>query len=232
MPSAIVLPWSSTWIRSQSRMIRRMSCSITSRPTPNVVPDRGERADELVRLGLVEPGGGLVEQQEATGAAASARAIARRRCSPCGSAPAARPARCSRPQASQELARSSARACRREAPFETAAGLDVLEDRQAREEADVLERPHEPGARDLGRLPGRDVLAVEHDASGRRPLEAGEHVDERRLARRRSGRSGRGSRPRRSVEVDAVDGLHAADVDPDVPRLEGFRRNSHSVAPQ
>ena len=28
------------------------------------VPDRGERADQLVGLALVEPGGGLVEQEE------------------------------------------------------------------------------------------------------------------------------------------------------------------------
>ena len=51
-------------MRSQSRMMSRMSCSMTSTPQPKLVPDRADGPDELVALGLVEPGSGLVQQQE------------------------------------------------------------------------------------------------------------------------------------------------------------------------
>ena len=137
VPIAIVLPWSSTWIRSQSRMIRRMSCSITSSPSPNSSRIRRERADELVRLLLVEPRRRLVEQQERGRARARGRSPSRRS-SPCGSPPAASPARCS----SRSRASSSGRNRRPAAASAADDGgdLDVLEDCEAGEEPDALER--------------------------------------------------------------------------------------------
>ena len=62
VPSAIVLPSSSTWmllgeLHDQAHVVLDHEQAHVER-----VPDRGERADELVRLALVETGGGLVEQ--------------------------------------------------------------------------------------------------------------------------------------------------------------------------
>ena len=59
----------------------------------------------------------------------------------------------------------------------------VLERRHRREQADVLERPRHPAREDPVRPHVGDVAALEEDAPRRRPVEAGEHVEERGLAR-------------------------------------------------
>jgi hypothetical protein len=59
----------------------------------------------------------------------------------------------------------------------------VLDDRHPGEWLELLKRASHAEAADLiGPHPG-DVVTVEHDTAGRRPLEAGDHVEERRLAR-------------------------------------------------
>ena len=168
-------------MRSQSRMIRRMSCSITSRPQPNASLIAASAPTSSSDSPSLSPAAGSSSSRN-DGRAASARAIASRRCSPCGRRRGDRPARCSRPtrsRSSQLDAREPAAATHRCA---TAAASMFSNTVSAGEQPDVLERAHDAGARDLGRRPGRDVLAVEHDAPAGRALEAGEHVDERRLA--------------------------------------------------
>ena len=62
-------------------------------------------------------------------------------------------------------------------------------DGDVREAAEVVERPHDlvcardPAARDLERPQPGDVLALERDAPGPRPVDAVDRVEERRLAR-------------------------------------------------
>src|SRR5882672_4601281 len=60
---------------------------------------------------------------------------------------------------------------------------EILERRQLGEHADDLEGPADPAARDLVRLEPVDPLAVEAHASGVAPLDAGDAVEERGLAR-------------------------------------------------
>src|SRR4051812_36599546 len=59
----------------------------------------------------------------------------------------------------------------------------VFDRAHGREEADVLERARHAHGRDLIRAPARDVLAVEDQLPGRGLVEAGEDVEEGRLAR-------------------------------------------------
>ena len=97
--------------------------------------------------------------------------------------------------------------------------LDVLEAREPREQPHVLKRPHDACRRELGGSPRRDVASVEMDRARRRPLEAREDVDERRLA----GAVGPDQTEDLAAahgEIDAVHRLHASDVNADVPSLE------------
>ena len=62
------------------------------------------------------------------------------------------------------------------------ADQDVFQHRELAEEADVLERPgHAVGGDDMRLLPA-DGLPLQGDLSGRRDVEAAEHVEDRRLA--------------------------------------------------
>ena len=98
--------------------------------------------------------------------------------------------------------------------------LDVLEGREPPEEPDVLERPHEACRRDLRGGPGCDVAPRELDDAARGPLEAREDVDERGLSGAvRADQAQDLAAAQR--EVDAVHGLHASEVDPDLACLEG-----------
>ena len=87
----------------------------------------------------------------------------------------------------------------------------VLEGRHVLEEPNVLKRPADSALGDrVGRLAGH-VLAVEHDPAGGRPVDAGEHVEERGLARavRADQRNDRAARNR---EVDVVRGDETAEL--------------------
>jgi hypothetical protein len=71
------------------------------------------------------------------------------------------------------------------------------------EQPDVLKCAADSALRDRVRRHAGDVLAVEHDTAGGRLVDAGEHVEERRLAGavRADQRDDRASRDR---EVDVV----------------------------
>src|ERR1019366_1655917 len=60
---------------------------------------------------------------------------------------------------------------------------DVLQRGHRAEQADVLKRPRDTEAGDHVRPGAADVALAEHDPSGRRLVQAGEHVEQRRLAR-------------------------------------------------
>src|SRR5439155_5943777 len=94
---------------------------------------------------------------------------------------------------------------------------DVLEGGHVLEEADVLERAADAALGDrMWRLAG-DVLAVEDDPAGRRLVDAGQHVEERRLAGavRPDQRDDRAARDR---EVDVVRRDETAELLPDLLR--------------
>ena len=186
-------------------------------PEREVVPDRRERADELVRLGLVQAGGRLVEQQERRPRRERPRdpeaaLLAVRQ-------PAGRPVAAILEAQSREQLAGQARAPRASRPRRSAAAStfsNTLRPENRRTSWKVRTRPARAISADVQR---RDLLAAEHDGAGRRPLEAGEHVDERRLAG-----AVRADQPEDlalpQLEVDAVERLDAADVHADVSRLE------------
>src|SRR5664279_3485815 len=96
---------------------------------------------------------------------------------------------------------------------------DVLEDRQAREGFDDLERPGETAATDLVRLEAVDPLALEEDLSGRERKIAVDEIEDRRLAG--------AVRPDEAEEVaffdrerHVADGLEAAEPLRDAPEFE------------
>ena len=93
----------------------------------------------------------------------------------------------------------------------------VLERRHLCEEPDVLERPPDPELDDRVRGLPDDLGAVEHDRAGRRHVDAGDLVEERRLAGavRPDQRDDRAARDR---EVDVVGRDEAAEL---LPHLLG-----------
>src|SRR5262249_3000250 len=96
---------------------------------------------------------------------------------------------------------------------------DVLERRHLLEQADVLERTTDAALRRRVRRLAADVLTVEDDPAGRRLVDAGDHVEEGRLAGpvradQTEDRTG-GDR-----EVDVVDGDEAPELLPEGDGLE------------
>src|SRR5712691_7374811 len=97
------------------------------------------------------------------------------------------------------------------AQVDVTADLDVVEDRHALEEGDVLEGARDAELRPLVRLEGRDVLPVEDDAPAGRRIDAADAVEDAGLARAVGADDG--------VEVVGVDlkahagqGRHAAEI--------------------
>src|SRR5207253_7791972 len=96
---------------------------------------------------------------------------------------------------------------------------DVLERRHLLKESDVLERAADAALRDrMGRQTG-DVLTVELDEAARRLVDAGQHVEEGRLAGAVWPDQADG-RPARDREVDVVDGQQATEFLPQGTRDE------------
>ena len=169
VPTASVTPRSSTWMRSQTSMISATLWSISRTPAPKSVwterIDRGEGRD----LGLVQPGGRLVQQHEAGPQRERARdaelaLVAVREQAGARSSRAVGEA-----EQLEQLAGAPARLARRAADAERG-DLDVLAHAQRAEQAAVLEGPREPGAAAAVRRPARDVGVAERDlarASGR-----------------------------------------------------------------
>src|SRR5205085_3218202 len=98
----------------------------------------------------------------------------------------------------------------------------VLERRQEREDARDLERAADALARAEERRLVRDLDAVEHDRARRRPVDAGEEVEQRRLAG-----AVRADDPEKlafgNLEADIDDDVRAADVEPEVACGENRR---------
>ena len=175
-PSQIVRPSASTWMRSQSRMIRRRSWSTINTPRPRSSRTHLDRLQQIVRLALVHSGGGLVQKEEP-------RATCKRACDLDAALLAVRQRRRhalairSEPDLLQQRGHGSQR---------LAAGhgtdLHVLAHRHVAEQPDLLERAAhaEPGehVRQLpgGRSPGH------LDAAGSRPEHAARDVQQGRLA--------------------------------------------------
>ena len=105
--------------------------------------------------------------------------------------------------------------------METAAASTFSKTVRRGEQPDVLEGAHHAGARDLGGLPGCDVLAPQYDAAAGCALEPGEHVHERRLAGPVRADQPEDTPPLQR-QIHAVHGLDRPDVNLDLPRLEGF----------
>src|SRR5581483_761747 len=87
----------------------------------------------------------------------------------------------------------------------------VLERRHVLEQADVLEGAADAALRERVRRPPRHVLAGEEDGARRRLVDAGQHVEERRLARAvRADQAD--DRAGGDAEVDVVDRDEAAEL--------------------
>ena len=175
--------------------------------------DRGERP------GTSASGSPAAGSSSSTkrGSVASARATPSRRSSPCASVAGRRVrVRASSPSTLEQLvgARAAPRAAAR-ADAERR-DLDVLAHGQPAERVAVLERPREPVPAAPVRRPARDVAALELDGARRRPVEAAEHVDERRLAG--------------AVRADQPDDLAAAQLERDVARAPATPSNERETA--
>ena len=152
MPSAIVRPLAITWMRRQTPITTRMLCSISSTPQPNSAGNARDQPHQAVALGIREPGGRLVEQQEAR-RLASARPMPTTALVAIGQrvGPIERPALEAHP--AQDLARPPLGGAR-DMPAADRRGLEVLDHRQAAEQPHALEGAGEPGARAAMRRPG------------------------------------------------------------------------------
>ncbi len=107
-PSASVVPWSSTWMRSQISMISAMLWSISSTPAP--WSSRTERTI-AANSGISASGSPAAGSSSSTkrGSVASARATPSRRSSPCASADAAAHPRSGRARAVSSSASARSR---------------------------------------------------------------------------------------------------------------------------
>jgi len=82
-----------------------------------------------------------------------------------------------------------------------------------------LERAHQPTSRHLGRLFGRDVIAVEQNLATRRDQELGQQVEDRGLACA-VGSDQCMDLPTPNLKVHAVDGNKALELLDEVPGFE------------
>src|SRR4029079_4889 len=104
------------------------------------------------------------------------------------------------------------------------------------EQADVLERPCDPDADHLMRLVAGDVGAIERDPPFRRDIQAGDHVEERRLTCAvRSDEAHDGSARDREIDVadrdQAAEAFRAAGCDEEVSRGFGGRSRHRGHVP-
>src|SRR5207248_8026877 len=136
--------------------------------------DPPDQAGELPDLLVPEPARGLVEQQQARARSEGAGELD----------PLHRPERqpgrrtagdALEPELREQLLRGPLAA-------RMPSDLDVLEHRHAREELDVLERPRDAPADDPVGRRSQQALAGEGDLARIRAVQAGDQVEERRLA--------------------------------------------------
>ena len=148
-----------------------------------VLADRADRVAELSDLLVVQPAGGLVEQQESRLRDERSReldSLERPEREAAGESVGA----VGELDVVERLQRLTAAAPLRErAHARVRADEEVLEDGHVLEEDDVLERARDAEPDDAVRRRASQVLAVEHDASLVRAVEARDEVEERCLAR-------------------------------------------------
>ena len=217
-PIAIVSPWSSTWMRSQRPHDHaHVVLDHEHAAAESLAAARRSPSTQLVALGLVEAGGGLVEEQEARLHGERARDLQPALLAgAAGRRPGDRPS-----SASAERARAASRGPRarlarvdadaRPPPTSTFSST-VRSPNEPRRSGTCATMPRR--AQPLGRQPGdvRRRRARTVPAVG--CLEAREHVDQRRLAgavRADQAEDLAGAQ----LEVDAVDRLDALEVDAD-----------------
>ena len=195
-PSAIFSPWSRTVTRSLMPMTTFMSCSISR----IVRPELGRAARGRSRSAGASPRGSC-RRSARRAAGAWARWPGRGRSRGGAGRRTAGFGRGSATARSRPTSSSSSMACvvrlrllapdrRRAQDRAEPAALEpvvepdehVLLGRHVAEQADVLERPGDPEADDLVGLAAGDLRAVEHDPALGRDVQAGDHVEERRLA--------------------------------------------------
>ena len=155
-----------------------------------------DETEQVLRLDRVHAGVGLVEQQDSRARPrrpARSRAGAGRRRAGCGrvdrAGPRVRTAGAARAPAPPARARragttgpTGASLTQRRRRLALEPDLDVVEDRQVAEQADVLEGPADSHPGDgVGRRAG-DVATVERDRAARWPEEPGQEMEQRRLA--------------------------------------------------
>jgi hypothetical protein len=145
-----------------------------------LVPHRADDRGEVRHLGLGQAGRGLVHEHElrlgrerAGDAEPPLVAVRERR--------RGRVRVGGKPEDAEEVVCPLRGGARRRADAQRG-DLDVLAHRQVAERVRVLEGAREPRAAATVRRPARDVAAVQLDGSARRPVEARQHVHERRLA--------------------------------------------------
>ena len=230
-PSAIFSPWSSTVTRSETSITTRMLCSISRIARSRSPTSRRSRTIRCARLALGHAGGRLVEQQQRglggqgagqlQPALIAVRQIARDLVGLGGEAHAVQQRVAALPEPTLHLV--EARPVAERVPdAERHAGVHadqhVLDGRHVGEEPDVLERAAHAERGDLIRAQTDQRVAAEGDRPALGRVEAGEHVEEGRLA----GAVGPDDRGDAAVEgvVHAVDGDEAAEALGDVARLE------------
>ena len=165
-------------MRVATLMMTRMLCSMTI----SVTPSSRSRPISATRPGIDRWSTPPVtsSSRRSRGRVAIARAISRRFRCPVESSRAKAPALSASPTSARQRSAST-----RAAPVDAARGErahgDVLPHRHAAERAELLERPADAPAVDLIRPEAGERLAGEADLPAVRPVEAGDHVEERRL---------------------------------------------------
>ncbi len=156
---------------------------------------------------------------------ARARAMPRRRSSPCGSAAGGEVGDAGEGEQLEQLV-APARRPAGVVPRRQGGDLDVLPYREGAEQPRPLERARHAVAGAAIRLPVGRLDPADPDRSGGRPLEPRQGIDERRLAR--------SVRPDQAedlalleVEVDALDRLDAGEVHRHTERFEPKRHRRH-----
>ena len=173
-------PKSSTTTLSEIDMTIAMWCSTSSTVSVVLVAERADQLAELVDLGVRQPGGRFVEQQQLRSRRerprdldALQRAVRQSDGRPVGEMVER--------QALEDRSRFGSALCVR-ATVRVAADEHVVEHRQRREQREVLEGASDAEPGDAVRRHSQQILAVEHDTTAGRLVQAADAVEERGLA--------------------------------------------------
>ena len=196
LPSASLRPRSSTTMRSESRMIARITCSIIRIATPALRMSCTISIIASTSVGLSPAS--TSSSSSRRGRALKARASSRRFLPAVVSDPASVSMRSAKPTvATTSRAISRALAHRQVLAAEAGAHGAVFQNAQAGQRLHDLVRAGDAVARDDVRRLAGDIGAVELDAAGIGGDDPVDQIEDGRLCRRRSGRSGREALRRR-----------------------------------